>query len=298
VRLGERHPDPLEPGAAVSRPICAVDFTTSSINILVRRRPDHVEATDAQLPSEAIEDGKILQPVAVQLFLTRMLKELHVDKPEIRLCLSDSACVSRFLDYPQMPMKDLEQSLRFEAGRELPVSPRNAYLGWQVLDAQAARRRVLLVAAWRDVVEGYLQSAQGLGRVTVLEPRALALARAVGLPDSTVVEWADDRLQVTQVQDKLVHYTTSVAVRNGAGSSSSQLLRLLTGLMPTVGGRRPQLSSVVLLGKLHGREDIEEAFREASTDEEVTSTNWELPEPFREFAGSAQMANVGLLMRN
>jgi Tfp pilus assembly PilM family ATPase len=282
----------------VSRPICAVDFTTSSINILVRRRPDHVEAIDAQLPSEAIEDGKILQPVAVQLFLTRMLKELHVDKPEIRLCLSDSACVSRFLDYPQMPMKDLEQSLRFEAGRELPVSPRNAYLGWQVLDEQAARRRVLLVAAWRDVVEGYLQSAQGLGRVTVLEPRALALARAVGLPDSTVVEWADDRLQVTQVQDRLVHYTTSVAVRNGASSSSSQLLRLLTGLMPTVGGRRPQLSSVVLLGKLHGREDIEEAFREAGADEEVTSTNWELPEPFREFAGSAQMANVGLLMRS
>jgi Tfp pilus assembly PilM family ATPase len=282
----------------VSRPICAVDFTTDSINILVQRRPDRVEATDAALPSEAIEDGKILQPVAVQLFLTRMLKELEVDKPELRLCLSDSACVSRFLDYPQMPMKDLEQSLRFEAGRELPVSPRNAYLGWQVLDEQNSRRRVLLVAAWRDVVEGYLQSVQGLGRVTVLEPRALALARAVGLPDSTVVEWADDRLQVTQVQDRLVHYTTSVAVRNGAGSSSSQLLRLLTGLMPTVGGRRPQLNGVVLLGKLYGREDIAEAFREAGADEDVRPIDWQLPEPYQQFAGSAQMANVGLLMRD
>ena len=285
-------------GVTVTRPICAVDFTTNSINILVQRRADRIEATDAALPSEAIEDGKILQPVAVQLFLTRMLKELGVDKPELRLCLSDSACVSRFLDYPQMPTKDLEQSLRFEAGRELPVSPRNSYLGWQVLDEQASRRRVLLVAAWRDVVEGYLQAAQGIGRVTVLEPRALALARAVGLPDSTVVEWADDRLQVTQVQDRLVHYTTSVAVRNGAGSSSSQLLRLLTGLMPTVGGRRPQLSSVVLLGKLHGREDIEEAFRAAGADEGVRPTEWELPEPYQRFAGSAQMANVGLLMRS
>lgn len=287
-----------KPGAAVTRPICAVDFTTSSINILVCRGADNIEATDALLPAEAIEDGKIKQPVAVQLFLTRMLKGLGVDKPEIRLCLSDSACVSRFLDYPQMPIKDLEQSLRFEAGRELPVSPRNAYLGWQVLDEQAARRRVLLVAAWRDVVEGYLQSAQGLGRVTVLEPRALALARAVGLPDSTVVEWADDRLQVTQVQDRLVHYTTSVAVRNGAGSSSSQLLRLLTGLMPTVGGRRPQLNSVVLLGKLYGREDIEEAFRQAGGGEDVRPAGWELPEPYQQFAGSSQMANVGLLMRN
>ena len=296
--MGERQADPVEPGAAVTRPICAVDFTTNSINILVQRGPDRVEATDALLPSEAIEDGKILQPVAVQLFLTKMLQELGVDKPEIRLCLSDSACVSRFLDYPQMPMKDLEQSLRFEAGRELPVSPRNAYLGWQVLDDQAARQRVLLVAAWRDVVEGYLQSAQGLGRVTVLEPRALALARAVGLPDSTVVEWADDRLQVTQVQDRLVHYTTSVVVLNGAGSSSSQLLRLLTGLMPTVGGKRPQLNSVVLLGKLYGREDIEEAFRQAGGGEDVRPAGWELPEPYQQFAGSSQMANVGLLMRN
>jgi hypothetical protein len=282
----------------MTRPICAVDFTTNSINILLQRRPDRIEATEAALPAEAIEDGKILQPVAVQLFLTRMLKELGVDKPEIRICLSDSACVSRFLDYPQMPMKDLEQSLRFEAGRELPVSPRNAYLGWQVLDEQAARRRVLLVAAWRDVVEGYLSAAQGLGKVTVLEPRALALARAVGLPDSTVVEWADDRLQVTQVQDRLVHYTTSVAVRNGAGNSSSQLLRTLTGLMPTVGGRRPQLSSVVLLGKLHGREDIEQAFREAGGDEGAQPTGWQLPEPYQAFAGTSQMANVGLLMRS
>lgn len=282
----------------MTRPICAVDFTTNSINVLVQRRPDRIEATEAALPAEAIEDGKILQPVAVQLFLTRMLKELGADKPEIRLCLSDSACVSRFLDYPQMPMKDLEQSLRFEAGRELPVSPRNAYLGWQVLDEQNSRRRVLLVAAWRDVVEGYLQSAQGLGKVTVLEPRALALARAVGLPDSTVVEWADDRLQVTQVQDRLVHYTTSVAVRNGASSSSSQLLRLLTGLMPTVGGRRPQLSSVVLLGKLNGREDIEEAFRDAGGDEGAQPTGWQLPEPYQAFAGTSQMANVGLLMRS
>lgn len=288
----------MEPGAAVSRPVCAVDFTTNSINILVQGRPDRVESTGALLPSEAIENGKILQPVAVQLFLSKILKELGVDKPEIRLCLSDSACVSRFLDYPQMPMKDLEQSLRFEAGRELPVSPHKAYLGWQVLDEQAARRRVLLVAAWRDVVEGYLQSAQGLGKVTVLEPRALALARAVGLPDSTVVEWADDRLQVTQVQDRLVQYTTSVAVRNGAASSSSQLLRLLTGLMPTVGGRRPQLAGVVLLGKLHGREDLELAFREAGAGEDLRSTEWELPEPYRQFAGTAQMANVGLLMRN
>lgn len=296
--MGERQADPVEPGAAVTRPICAVDFTTNSINILVQRGPDRVEATDALLPSEAIEDGKILQPVAVQLFLTKMLQELGLDKPEIRLCLSDSACVSRFLDYPQMPMKDLEQSLRFEAGRELPVSPRNAYLGWQVLDDQAARQRVLLVAAWRDVVEGYLQSAQGLGRVTVLEPRALALARAVGLPDSTVVEWADDRLQVTQVEDRLVHYTTSVVVLNGAGSSSSQLLRLLTGLMPTVGGKRPQLNSVVLLGKLYGREDIEEAFRQAGGGEDVRPAGWELPEPYHQFAGSSQMANVGLLMRN
>jgi hypothetical protein len=282
----------------VTRPICAVDFTTSSINILVRRRGDKIEATEALLPSEAIEDGKILQPVAVQLFLTRMLKELHLDQPEIRLCLSDSACVSRFLDYPQMPMRDLEQSLRYEAGRELPVNPNNAYLGWQVLDEEAARRRVLLVAAWRDVVEGYLQSAQGLGKVTVLEPRALALARAVGLPDSTLIEWADDRLQVTQVQDRLVHYTTSVAVRNGAGTSSSQMLRLLTSLLPPLGGKRPHLNGFVLLGKLNGREDIEAALRDAAADAEERPASWELAAPYREFAGSAQMANVGLLMRN
>ena len=58
------------------------------------------------------------------------------------------------------------------------------------------------------------------------------------------------------------------------------------------------MNSVVLLGKLYGREDIEEAFREAGSDEEVRAPGWQLPQPYQQFAGTAQMANVGLLMRN
>jgi hypothetical protein len=266
---------------------------------MVRRPNGQTAATEAQLPAEAIDDGRILQPVAVQLYLKRLLKDLGVRSAEIRISLSDSACITRYLDYPKMPIRDLERSLRFEAARELPVNPHSAYIGWQIVEEMADKRKIMLVAAWRDVVEGYLQAVEGLGKVTVVEPRSLAIARAVGLPDSVLVEWANARLQVAQVEDRRVTYTTGVWLTNGSASSGSRLVRVVASLLPKTNGHTPaQPRKLVLLGKLYGREDIAGAIQDQGVGEMDALTSWQPAEPYAQFANSCQVANIGALMRD
>jgi hypothetical protein len=281
------------------RTVCAVDFTTDCLYVMVRRPNGTTAATEAQLPAEAIDDGRILQPVAVQLFLKRLFKDLGVRSAEIRISLSDSACITRYLDYPKMPLRDLERSLQFEAARELPVNPHSAYIGWQIVEELADKRKIMLVAAWRDVVEGYLQAVEGLGKVTVVEPRSLAIARAVGLANSVLVEWADARLQVAQVEDRRVTYTTGVVLANGSASSSARLTRVVASLLPKTNGHsQTEPKHLVLLGKLYGRDDIAGAIQDQSASNMDALTQWRPTEPYAEFANSCQVANIGALMRD
>jgi len=275
--------------------ICAVDFTTSTVQILVRRALGHPDGMEAALPEDAIQDGKILQPVAVQLYLNRLWKALKLGSVEIRLCVSDSACVTRALDFPKMPARELERSLRFELERELPMSRRDAYLAWQVIDAQKTRETVLLVAAWRDVIEGYLEALEGLGRVTVVEPRSLAVARAVGLRDALLIDWTGDHMQVLIVEKRRVTYTSSVRVSNGTGNSHARLLQVISTLIPKSTGRRNALpSELVMLGELYGREDVA-----ASLGEDLkVMPDWRPPAPYGAFAAASQVANIGLMLRN
>jgi hypothetical protein len=283
----------------VRRTVCAVDFTTDCLYVMVRRPNGKTAATEAQLPAEAIDDGRILQPVAVQLYLKRLFKDLGVRSAEIRISLSDSACITRYLDYPKMPLRDLERSLQIEATRELPVNPHSAYIGWQIVEELPDKRKIMLVAAWRDVVEGYLQAVEGLGKVTVVEPRSLAIARAVGLPNSVLVEWADARLQVAQVDDRRVTYTTGVVLANGSASSGARLVRVVASLMPKTNGHsQAEPRKLVLLGKLYGREDIAGAIQDQSVSELDALSNWYPAAPYAEFANSCQVANIGALMRD
>jgi Tfp pilus assembly PilM family ATPase len=284
----------------MSHDVCAVDFTTNTIQMLVRRRNGSAVATDAALPSEAIEDGKILQPVAVQLYLNRLMKDLKPRSPELRVTVSDSACVTRFLEYPKMSARDLERSLRFEAARELPMNPRDAYLGWQVVDEQQNQQTVLLVAAWRDVVEGYLEALEGLGSVRVIEPRSLALARGAGLPDAILLDWTGERVQVAVVEKGRVTYTSTVLIHNGTASSVPRVVHVVSGILPKATGRRSPLPTrLVLLGKFSGSNDVkDELAQQAGMGRFEFIPDWHPPEPFARVAESSQVANIGMLLRD
>lgn len=282
----------------MSRTVCAVDLTSRSVQVLVRRRSGDIEAADFPLPVEAIHDGKVLQPPAVQHYLARLLRVLKLRRAEVRLVLSDSACVTRFLAYPRMPLRDLERSLRLESARELPMNPDSAYLGWETVDSDD-HHRVFLVGAWRDIVDAYLQAVEGLGRVRIIEPRSVALARAVGLADAVLLDWTGDRIQVVVVQDHRVTFSTSRTLPAAVTESTPRLISFIASFIPKSSGRRGQLPvRLVLLGELYGRSDVaaELARMPGATPFEV-ELEWQPADPFGRFAAACQAATIGVLMR-
>jgi hypothetical protein len=198
-----------------------------------------------------------------------------------------------------MPRRDLEQSLRLESARELPMNPASAYLGWETVEADGGQHRVFLVGAWRDIVDGYLQSVEGLGRPKIIEPRSVALARAVGLPDAVLMDWTGDRVQVVVVEGYRVTFSTSRTILPSVSESTARLAPFIAGLIPKPSGRRGLLPSrLVLLGELYGRGDLAaELVRMTGQPFEVI-LEWRPADPFGRFAAASQAATIGTLMRD
>jgi len=283
----------------VSRTVVAIDLTSRSVQVLVRRRSGDVEAADFPLPADALHDGKVLQPPAVQHYLARLMRVLKLRRAEVRLVLSDSACVTRFLAYPRMPRRDLEQSLRLESARELPMNPATAYLGWESCEVDGGQHRVFLVGAWRDIVDGYLEAVEGLGRPRVIEPRSVALARAVGLPDAVVIDWTGERVQIVVVESHRVTFSTSRTVPPSVTESTGRLAQFIAALIPKPSGRRGLLPGrLVLLGELYGRGDLAAELIRASGQPFQAILDWRPADPFGRFAASSQAAAIGALMRD
>ena len=283
----------------MSGTVCAIDLTSRSVQVLVRRRSGDIEAADFPLPPEALHDGKVLHPPAVQHYLARLMRVMKLRRAEVRIVLSDSACVTRFLVYPRMPRHDLERSLRLESERELPMNPDDAYLGWETVDADGGQHRVFLVGAWRDIVDGYLEAVEGLGRPKIIEPRSVALARAVGLPDAVLADWTGERVQVVIVEGCRVTFSISRTIPSSVTDSTARLAPFIAGLIPKPSGRRGLLPGrLVLLGELYGRADLAAELIRASGQPLQAILDWRPADPFGRFAAASQAATIGALMRH
>ena len=280
--------------------VCAIDITTTNIQVLVRRGGGRVDGIEGGLRPAVVEDGRVAQPEEVRETISRLLMALHASPSEFRMVLSDSACVSRLVEYPPMPHSELKRSIRVEAEHELPMNPHSAYLDWQVVRNDGKGKGVLMVGAWRDLVDDYIDALEGVGHVSIVEPRSMALARAAGFPDAVLVDLTGDRVQAVLVEEYCVTLSTTTTLFAGGAPSALRLSQAVAGLIPRPAGRRAPLpGQVVFTGELYGREDVAEGLRRqpAAHAFEVVA-EWDAPQPFQRFISEGQAANVGLLLRN
>ena len=99
---------------------------------------------------------------------------------EVVVGLPRRATVLRFLDLPSVEEEDLDGLLAYEIEKHLPFPPDEACFGFQVLERNGGRVKVLVVAARRADVESAVEQVRRLGlQPTAVDVSALAAADAV-----------------------------------------------------------------------------------------------------------------------
>jgi type IV pilus assembly protein PilM len=215
---------PKEPKAAGrSAPKRLVGLKIGASHLAAARVANNGQTELIQVAREPLDPGVVVggelrDPEALANALKAFFRKHRLPRRGIRLGIANNRIGVRTLDVVGITdPKQLANAIRFRAQEALPIPVEEAVLDYRILseaETEEGERicRVLLVVAYRDLVDRYLDACRkaGLG-VTGIDLEAFALLRALAPPRDADAEPAEAALVAVAVG----HDRSTFAVSDG-----------------------------------------------------------------------------------
>jgi Tfp pilus assembly PilM family ATPase len=281
----------------VRHPLVCLDFGRDQLTAIEVVDGVLTRWASQPLAEDALRNGDPIVPAVVGEAVRYTLVRAGIQARHARLALPDEATVSRQLFLPLMPRRDLSRAMHYVAEKHIPFPIARARWSWDVVERSRDGVWVYLVATWRDVVERFSEVARFAGLVPqVLEPRSLAVARAVDQDHALLVDAGARRLYATLLVRGQPTFVDEVLLGPDLTDRREALDRLVQRAyryQSTVGGATGRLAPVLLAGELE-LSKVELPIRGTPIGELL---NGQLPAAPRGFRPGGFLANLGLSMR-
>lgn len=136
-----------------------------------------------RLPKGLLVEGEIKDENKLASLIRELLdsaKPQRITNPYVVSSLPENKVFTRMIKVPLMKKEDLEEAVRWEAENHIPVSVEDVYLDWQILSQKGKDIELLLSAAPKELVNGYVNTFRNAKlNLQALEPCAASKARAL-----------------------------------------------------------------------------------------------------------------------
>jgi type IV pilus assembly protein PilM len=152
--------------------------------------PHLVQVARAPLPDGVVVGGELRDVVQLSETLKELFAKHKLPKRGVRLGIANNRIGVRTFEIAGIDdPKQLANAIRFRAQETLPIPLEEAVLDWQVLSERSdpesgqVLRRILLVVAYRELVDQYLDACRRAGiRLAGIDLEAFAMLRALTAP--------------------------------------------------------------------------------------------------------------------
>ena len=152
----------------------------SSIRLLVTSGKRIKKWAEVTLEPGMIKNAVVQNQEEVAEKIKKLFQVRKVDAKKVTLGVSGLHCLTRPIILPQMPKDMLEEAVRREANRVLPVSPEQLYLQWQSIPAPEGKLQVFLVAIPRTAADALFSTLRLAGlKPDLMDLKPMLLARMV-----------------------------------------------------------------------------------------------------------------------
>jgi type IV pilus assembly protein PilM len=138
----------------------------------------------AKLPPNCVEDGVLQEPETVGRVLSSLIKNLKLKGNKVAISISGYSVIVKKINLLAMADKELSSHIQTEAEQYIPFDIDEVFLDFQDLKTNTEendRTDVILVAAKKDVVNGYLEMLATVGlEAVIVDVDAFALENAYG----------------------------------------------------------------------------------------------------------------------
>jgi type IV pilus assembly protein PilM len=219
-----------------------VGLKIGASQIAAARVTNNGSAELVQIAREPLEQGVVVggelrDPAKLTAALSDFFRKNDLPKSNVRLGIASNRIGVRTFDIEGVDdTKQLDNAVRFRAQETLPIPIDDAVLDYQILNHTKKEngddtKRVLLVVAYRDLVDHYVGACRNAGIDLVgIDLEAFALLRAMGAPGDTESGAA---LIVVAVG----HDRSTFAVSNGRACEFTRVLEWGGGSLDIALGR-------------------------------------------------------------
>jgi type IV pilus assembly protein PilM len=187
--------------------------------------PEVLQAVRAPLEPGIVVAGEIRDGDALGVALREFFDEHKLPRKGVRLGVANNRIGVRVFEIEGVEEQEqLENAIRFRAEEVLPIPLDQAVLDYAVLEASERPdgtpvRRILLVVAYREVVDRYLEACRAAGiDVVGVDLEAFALLRSLAAPGDR------DESMGALVGVAVGHDRTTIAVSDGRHCEFTRVL--------------------------------------------------------------------------
>ena len=189
--------------------------------------PELVQVAREDLDHGLVVGGELREPELCR-GAARILREHKLPRQGVRLGIANDRIGVRIFEIAGIDdPKQLENAIRFRAQEALPIPIEEAVLDYHVLGERVDEegnvvRRILLVVAYRELIDRYVSACKKAGiRLSGIDLEAFALLRALGEPPATEDDGpADAALVVVSIG----HDRSTFAVSDGSVCEFTRVL--------------------------------------------------------------------------
>lgn len=161
------------------RTAIGLDIGTSAVRaaeVTLKGPPSMLRFAQVGLAPGAVVDGEVTSPGAVSEAIEALWKSAGFRAKRAAIAVANQKVVVREVPLPYMDEGELRGALRYQAQEYIPIPVDESIFDYQVLEefpgeGDARMMRILIVAAQRDMVSGFVEAVSAAG----IEPVAVDL---------------------------------------------------------------------------------------------------------------------------
>lgn len=199
----------------------------SAAQVVNNGAPHVLQIARQDLDAGIVVGGELREPEALATALRQFFKKNGLPRQNVRLGISNNRIGVRMFEIGGIDdPKQLTNAIRYRAQEVLPIPLEDAVLDYHILgeytDSEGNhKRRVLLVVAYRDLVDRYLAACKKAGiKLAGIDLEAFAILRALAPPVDDGAEPGTAALVVVSVG----HDRTTFAVSDGRACQFTRVL--------------------------------------------------------------------------
>ncbi|MFC1988395.1 PilN domain-containing protein [Chloroflexota bacterium] len=207
----------------------------NSLRLMVTQGRRIKEWAESSLEPGLVENNVVFMEEEVAARIRQLFKAQKVKTKKIILGVSGLHCLTRPITLPQLPKEMLDEAVRREAQRTLPVPLEELYISWQVTPSSEGRTQVFMVAVPRKATDALLKTLDLAGlKPSFMDIKPLILAGIIKEPMALIVDIQATEFDIVVTVDGIPQPVRSISFPSKALPVEEKLIMVKDELNRTI----------------------------------------------------------------